>query len=156
MKSNIKIMKFENKICGCKLFLQCISRILEQHAQKRTKNQHNIGTCNSKTVGPANRSFPENTKRIEIKQQHQQITNNNKPRKNKGKWCEVTAQTSRWRQTLRLVSTQSYIIFYSVLGFWCLKYFIRPAEKARHISHFKHAAIMLMQWSFGKYLWSAF
>lgn len=77
--------------------------------RRERKNQHNIETCNSKTVGPANRSFPENTKRIETKQQHQQITNNDKLRKNKGEWCEVTAQTSRWRQTLRLVSNNAII-----------------------------------------------
>lgn len=76
---------------------------------REQKNSHNIETCNSKTVGPANRSFPENTKRIELKQQHQQITNNDKLRKNKGEWCEVTAQTSRWRQTLRLVSNNAII-----------------------------------------------
>lgn len=136
MKSHLKIMKFENKICGCKLFLHCISRILEQHAVKRTKYQHNIETCNSKTVGPANRLFPENTKRIEIKQQqqHQQITNNDKPRKNKGEWCEVTAQTSRWRQTLRLVANNAMVIFYSVLGFWCLKYLICQADSKRHVT----------------------
>lgn len=127
---------------------------------REQKNSHNIETCNSKTVGPANRSFPENTKRIELKQQHQQITNNDKLRKNKGEWCEVTAQTSRWRQTLRLVSNNAitvYIIFYSILG--CLMSQVLHLsswfKKARHILHLRLASIMFLQWSFGKYLSSA-
>lgn len=91
------------KICGQKVTISALYfKNFRTACSEENRNQHNIETCKIKIVGPANRSYSENT--METKQQYQQITNNDKLRKNKGEWHEVTAQTSRWRQTLRLVT----------------------------------------------------
>lgn len=148
MKCNLKIMKFENKICGCRLTISALYfRNFGTARSEENKNQHNIEPCNSKTVGPANRSFPENTKRIGTKQQHQQITNNDKQR-TKGNGVKLQHKPADggkcwdWSQIMQL-----YIIFYSILG-WLMSPVLHLSswfQKARHISHFRLAAIMLMQ-----------
>lgn len=100
--------RLEKKICGQKVTISALYfKNSGTACSEENRNQHNIETCNIKIVGPANRSYSENT--IETKQQYQQITNNDKLRKNKGEWHEVTAQTSRWRQTLRLVTNNVII-----------------------------------------------
>lgn len=136
----------------CIVFQEFWNSMLRREQKPNTILKH----ATTKQSGqPTNHSSKHKTERIETKQQqHQQITNNDKLRKNKGEWCEVTAQTSRWRQTLRLVSNNAitvYIIFYSILG-WLMSQVLHLSswfQKARHISHFRLAAIMVMRWSFG-------